>query len=83
MKVCDAESHDRAPMSVWQEYVAPQYRPRAPRLISDEHSCERTIIDDKVLPRGRPRAEGIGIPGGMSDPVAARSTPYEKACPGG
>jgi uncharacterized protein len=83
MKVCDADSHVMEPMSIWQEYVEPKYRASAPRLIFDENNIERMIMAGKVMNPGPFAMGGIGTPHGMSDPIAARTTNYEKAYPGG
>jgi predicted TIM-barrel fold metal-dependent hydrolase len=68
---------------MWQEYVEPKYRADAPRLIVDEHGIERMVIAGKVMNPGPFPIGGVGVPGGLSDPVAARSTTYDKAYSGG
>jgi len=83
MKVCDADSHAVEPMSIWQEYVEPKYRAGAPRVIIDENNIERLVIGDTVMAPGPFPIGGVGTPGGLTDPVAARSTTYAKAYPGG
>src|SRR5262249_19590177 len=83
MKVCDADTHVLEPMDMWQEYVEPKYRAAAPRLILDDNKVERMVIGDKVMNPGPFSLGGIGVPGGMSDPVVARSTPCGKASSGG
>jgi predicted TIM-barrel fold metal-dependent hydrolase len=83
MKVCDADSHALEPMSMWQEYVEPRYRDAAPRLVIDENNIERLMIGGEVMgPKSFPMG-GVGTPGGLTDPVAVKSTTYEKAYPGG
>jgi uncharacterized protein len=83
MKVFDADTHVLEPMGMWQEYVEPKFRDAAPRLVYDEKNIERMVIGDKVMNPGPFSLGGIGIPGGMADPVISTSTPYEKAYPGG
>jgi predicted TIM-barrel fold metal-dependent hydrolase len=83
MKIFDADTHVLEPMGMWQEYVEPKFRDAAPRLVYDEKNIERMVIGDKVMNPGPFSLGGIGIPGGMADPVISISTPYEKAYPGG
>jgi len=83
MKVCDADSHALEPMGMWQEYVEPKYRARAPRLFIDENGIERMLIDDKVMNPGPFALGGVALPGGLTDPVAARTIGLEDGHPGG
>src|SRR5262245_56292317 len=78
MGVCDADSHALEPMAMWQEYVEPRYRARAPRLFVDEIGIERMEIDGKVMNPGPFPLGGVALPGGLSDPVTARSNTYDK-----
>jgi predicted TIM-barrel fold metal-dependent hydrolase len=83
MRVFDADSHASEPTEMWQEYVEPRYRARAPRLFVDEQGIERMSIDDKVMTPGPFALGGVATPGGLSDPDAARTTRYRDARPGG
>lgn len=68
---------------MWQEYVEPRYRARAPRLFVDEVGIERMAIDDKVMNPGPFPLGGVALPGGLSDPIVAGTLTLDKAHPGG
>jgi predicted TIM-barrel fold metal-dependent hydrolase len=68
---------------MWHEYVEPKYRAGVPRLIIDENNIERMVIGDKIMAPGPFPIGGVGTPGGLTDPIAARTTTWEKAYPGG
>jgi len=68
---------------MWQEYVEPKYRELAPQLVLDDNKIERMVIGGKVMNPGPFALGGFGVPGGMHDPVASRTTTWEKAHPGG
>ena len=49
------------PLDLWEKYMDPAYRERAPRLIIDTDGKERLLIEGKVL--GSPK--GLGVIGAI------------------
>src|SRR5256885_13659196 len=47
--VIDADGHVLEPFSLWDDYMDPQYRERAPKLVKDENGKERLLLEDKIL----------------------------------
>jgi uncharacterized protein len=59
--VIDADGHVLEPLDLWDRYMDPAYRDRAPRLFVDHDGKERLRVEDKVL--GGPR--GLGLIGAI------------------
>src|SRR5205085_6326938 len=59
--VIDADGHVLEPVDLWEKYMDPAYRDRAPRLFVDRDGKERLNVEGKVL--GSPK--GLGIIGGI------------------
>jgi hypothetical protein len=57
--VIDAEGHILEPLDLWEKYMDPAFRDRAPRLIVDENGKERLAIEERVLGT----ESGIGVIG--------------------
>jgi hypothetical protein len=47
--VIDADGHVLEPFSLWNDYMDPQYRERAPKLVKDKNGKERLLLDGAVL----------------------------------
>ena len=59
--VIDADGHVLEPLDLWDRYMDPAYRDRAPWLFVDHDGKERLRVEDKVL--GGPR--GLGLIGAI------------------
>src|SRR4029453_15284875 len=70
--VIDADGHVLEPPDMFDKYMDPAYRDRAPRLIVDTDGKERLLIEGRVL--GSPK--GLGLLGaiGARDGVVADAT---------
>jgi len=61
LKVMDSDMHVREPGDLWEKYIEPQWRDRAPRILSSTaRSSAMVMLDGKVL-RGYPPAYRGGI----------------------
>jgi hypothetical protein len=62
--VIDADGHILAPVDLWDNYMEPTFRARAPRLFVDTDSKDRLNIDGTIIggPRGLGRLGAIGMP---------------------
>jgi hypothetical protein len=59
--IIDADAHVLEPLDLWEKYMDPAYRERAPRLIIDTDGKERLLIEGKIL--GSPK--GLGLIGAI------------------
>ena len=44
--VIDADGHVLEPFTLWDDYMDPQYRERAPKLVKDNNGKERLLLED-------------------------------------
>jgi uncharacterized protein len=47
--VIDSDGHILEPLNMWENYIDPAFRERAPRLFIDEDGEERLRIDGKAF----------------------------------
>ena len=47
--VIDADGHVLEPVDIWDKYIDPAYRERAPRIIVDTDGKERLQVGEQVL----------------------------------
>src|SRR5205809_7394626 len=47
--VVDADGHILEPLDLWDNYMDPAFRDRAPRLIKAENGKERLVMDEHVV----------------------------------
>jgi uncharacterized protein len=60
--VVDADGHILEPLDLWNHYMDPKYRDRAPKLIKDSDGRERLVIEEQVLGS---KERGLGAVGGV------------------
>ncbi len=60
-EVIDADGHVLEPLSLWDDYMDPAFRDRAPRLFVDHDGKERLRVEDRVLGSHK----GLGLIGGV------------------
>ena len=65
--IIDADGHVLEPVDIWDKYIDPAFRERAPRLVIDTDGKERLLIEDKIL--GSPK--GMGVIGAIGARVGA------------
>ena len=46
--VVDADGHVLEPLDLWDHYMDPRFRNRAPRLIKDTDGKERLVIEEQM-----------------------------------
>src|SRR5438034_1172799 len=70
--VIDADGHVLEPVDIWDKYIDPAYRGRAPRIIVDTDGKERLQVGEQVL--GSQKGFGvIGAIGSRDHEVPERS----------
>jgi len=67
--IIDADGHVLEPLDLWQRYMDPAYRDRAPQLFVDTDGKERLRVEGKVL--GGPT--GLGLVGAIGARQGATS----------
>src|SRR5438552_17586261 len=69
LNVIDADGHVLEPVDMFEKYMDPAYRDRAPRMIVDTDGKERLLIEGKILgsPNGLAALAGVGARQGTSD----------------
>src|SRR5207247_731229 len=73
--VIDADGHVLEPVDLWDTYIDPAYRDRAPRLFVDSEGKERLRVEGKVL--GSPKGLGlIGAIGARQGSVSDATMKY-------
>jgi len=72
--VIDADGHILEPVDIWEKYIDPAYRERAPRMIVDTDGKERLLVEGKILgsPKGLGLIGGIGARTGTVDDVTMK-----------
>src|SRR5436309_2755724 len=80
--VIDADGHVLEPVDIWDKYIDPAYRDRAPRLIVDTDGKERLLVEGQVL--GSPKGfGGIGAIGARQGAVDQGTMKYVDGRKGG
>jgi uncharacterized protein len=81
----DADGHVLEPRNTWPDYIDPEFRDRAIRMVDDERGDEVLLIDGKPLESMRNRLASLG--GIELDPAEALAGAgqlrYEDGCPPG
>src|SRR5262247_779422 len=77
--VIDADGHVLEPLDLWEKYMDPAFRDRAPRLIIDKDGKERLLVEGQVL--GSPK--GLGAIGARQGAVSDVTMKYVEGRPGG
>src|SRR5256885_14099700 len=75
--VVDADGHVLEPLDLWDRYMDPKFRDRAPRLIKDKDGKERLVIEEQGLGSAQAGLGGAGG-GGARPGGGARQTVGDK-----
>src|SRR3989440_11623913 len=81
--VIDADGHILEPLDLWDNYMDPQYRDRAPRLVKAENGKERLVMDEHVVGTSQRGIGSIGGVGARQGVVATDTMEYKDGKPGG
>jgi len=80
--VIDSDGHILEPLTLWNDYMDPAFRDRAPKLVIDKDGKERLLVEDQVL-GSQQGMGGIGGVGARQGVVSAEMMSYEEGRPGG
>src|SRR5207237_9008528 len=81
--VVDADGHVLEPLDLWDHYMDPKFRDRAPRLIKDKDGKERLVIEEQILGSAQTGLGGAGGVGARQGDVAANTMEYREGGTGG
>jgi predicted TIM-barrel fold metal-dependent hydrolase len=78
----DSDGHILEPLDLWDKYMDPKFRDRAPKLVIDDDGKERLLVEEQVL-GSQQGMGGIGGVGARQGVVSAETLKYEDGRPGG
>jgi predicted TIM-barrel fold metal-dependent hydrolase len=81
--VVDADGHVLEPLDLWDRYMDPKFRDRAPRLFKDTDGKERLVIEEQVLGSAQTGLGGAGAVGARQGVVASNTMEYKEGKAGG
>jgi uncharacterized protein len=81
--VVDADGHILEPLDLWDRYIDPQFRDRAPRIVKSDDGKERLVIEENMVGDSRISIGRIGGVGARQGVVAADTLEYKNGKPGG
>src|SRR2546430_17524104 len=85
--VVDADGHILEPLDLWDHYIDPKFRDRAPRIVKGDNGKERLVIEEHMVGDsrisigriggggGRPRGRSCGRHGVKERQARARGPP--------
>jgi uncharacterized protein len=81
--VIDADGHILEPLDLWEKYLDPKFRDRAPRLVTDPATGKEKLLVEAQLLGSEQGMGGIGGVGARQGEVKAAEMSYEDGRPGG
>ena len=81
--VIDADGHILEPLDLWDKYMDPKYRDRAPRLVVDPKTGKEKLDVEGQLLGSQQGMGGIGGVGARQGAVKAAEMKYNEGRPGG
>jgi predicted TIM-barrel fold metal-dependent hydrolase len=81
--VVDADGHILEPLDLWDKYIDPKFRDRAPRIAKGENGKERLIIEEHAVGDGQRGIGRIGAVGARQGVVEGDTMAYKDGKPGG
>src|SRR5437660_3138610 len=81
--VIDADGHILEPLDLWNRYIDPKFRDRAPRIVKGDNGKERLVIEEHMVGDSRISIGRIGGVGARQGVVAADTLEYKDGKPGG
>ncbi|HLY45982.1 MAG TPA: amidohydrolase family protein [Stellaceae bacterium] len=81
--VVDADGHILEPLDLWDKYIDPKFRDRAPRIVKGDNGKQCLVMDEHVVGNNQRGIGGIGGVGARQGVVAADTMDYKEGKPGG
>jgi len=80
--VVDADGHILEPLDLWDRYIDPKFRDRAPRIVRGENGKEQLVIEEHTVGDGRLGIGRIGAVGARQG-IVADTIEYSEGKAGG
>ncbi len=77
--VVDADGHILEPLDLWNNYIDPKFRDRAPRIEKMNNGKERLVIEEHAVGDGQRGIGRIGAVGARQGVVAGDTMEYKEA----
>ncbi len=71
-RIIDADGHVMEPVGMWERYIDPAFRARAPRLVKEGDGHTRFTTEGRMLPRSEHRSAAHSLRHGSGDPRRPR-----------
>jgi predicted TIM-barrel fold metal-dependent hydrolase len=81
--VIDSDGHILEPLDLWDQYMSPKFRDRAPKIVKGENGKERLVIEEHTVGNAQLGIGRIGAVGARQGVVAADTMEYKDGKPGG
>src|SRR5258708_5957744 len=81
--VIDADAHILEPLDLWDKYMDPMYRDRAPRRVTDSQTGKEKLLVEGQQIGSEQGSGGIGGVGARQGAVKAAEMKYAEGRPGG
>jgi len=81
--VIDADGHILEPLDLWDKYIEPKFRDRAPRIAKGENGKERLVVEEHQVGDSRIGIGRIGGVGARQGVVEADTMAYKDGKAGG
>ncbi len=81
--VIDADGHILEPLDLWDRYIEPKFRDRAPRIVMGENGKERLVIEEHAVGDGQRGIGRIGAVGARQGVVEGDTMAYKDGKAGG
>src|SRR2546423_4126109 len=80
--VIDSDGHILEPLTLWNDYMDPAFRDRAPKLVIDKDGKERLLVEEQIF-GSQQGMGGIGGGGARQGGVSAATSSYPEGRPRG
>src|SRR5260370_23729358 len=81
--VIDADGHILEPLDLWDHYIDPKFRDRAPRIVMGNSGKERLVIEEHAVGDSSRGIGLIGAVGARQGVVEGDTMAYKDGKPGG
>src|SRR5437764_15040342 len=81
--VVDADGHILEPLDLWEKYMEPAFRDRAPRIVTGENGKQCLVMDEHVVGNNQRGIGGIGGGGAREGVGSADAAGYPDGKPRG
>src|SRR3954462_15694354 len=81
--VVDADGHVLEPLDLWDRYMDPAFRDRAPRIVKDNETGKERLVVGEHKGEARPSIGRVGAVGARQGRLKPDAMAYKVGKPGG